>query len=199
MKRVTSLVCGAVLCLTASAFAQEEETRGFLSPVFVAQPGFVTTNFIDKDPGTSTNTDFNIRFVTVLPLEIPRTVIVGIVQWLPFADNAAGGKANSPSFVYGPIVNIFNTKAAALDFDALFSYGPAATGNSDYTHKFLFEADFYLKIGSLANARGQLANLSLYALYAYVLTGLPDGVDFGDRSVLLYGLSLPIAPWKVAR
>ncbi len=199
MKRVTSLVCGAVLCLAASAVAQEEETKGFLNPVFVMQPGFITTNFIDKDPGTSTNTDFNIRFVTVLPLEIPRTVIVGIIQWLPFADNAAGGKANSPSFVYGPIVNIFNTKAAALDFDALFSYGPAATGNSDYTHKFLFEADFFLKIGSLANARGQLANLSLYALYAYVLTGLPDGAGFGDRSVLLYGLSLPLAPWKVAR
>jgi hypothetical protein len=39
--------------------------------------------------------------------------------------------------------------------DRLFAHGPAATGNSDYTHKSLVEGDFVLKFGSMRNAKGQ--------------------------------------------
>ena len=115
---------------TSLAWAQE----GFFhSPVFVAQPGII------RSFSSGAWTEFNARFVTAIPLAIDRTTLVGIIQWTPFADNGAGGKANAPAFVYGPVVNLLNEKYWSLDADGLFSYSPAATGKSDYTHKFLFE------------------------------------------------------------
>jgi hypothetical protein len=172
----------------SAATAQEE---GFFhSPVFVAQPGIIHS----FSEGAST--EFNARFVTAIPLAIDRTTLVGIIQWTPFADNAAGGRANAPAFVYGPVVNVLNQKYWSFDVDGLFSYSPAATGNSDYTHKFLVEGDFFLKLGSMMNAKSNWNGLSAYAMLAYVISGLPDGVESRDRMVLLSGLSLPLAPWK---
>lgn len=183
----TVLVTGLMLGGARLAMAQE----GFFhSPVFVLQPGVI------HPFSTGASSEFNARFVTAIPLSIPRTTLVGIIQWTPFADNGVGGKANSPAFVYGPVVNVLNQKYWSFDADGLFSYGPAATGNSDYTHKFLLEGDFSLKLGEIANAKGQWRSLSAYAMLAYVVSGLPDGVESRDRLVLLSGLSLPLAPWK---
>ena len=179
----------AALMLGAANLATAQEGF-FRAPVFVAQPGIV------RSFSEGASTESNARFVTAIPLSIPRTTLVGIVQWTPFADNGEGGKANSPAFVYGPVVNLFNQKSWSFDVDGLFAYGPAATGNSDYTHKFLLEGDFFLKLGSIMNAKGQWNNLSAYVLFAYVVSGLPDGVASRDRMVLLSGLSLPLAPWK---
>ena len=191
MKRMLGTVmitAGLMLGGTSVAAAQEE---GFFhSPVFVAQPGIVHSF------SRGASTEFNARFVTAIPLGIDRTTLVGIIQWTPFADNGRGGKANSPAFVYGPVVNVFNQKYWSFDVDGLFAYGPAATGNSDYTHKFLVEGDFYLKLGSMMNAKSNWNGLSAYAMLAYVTSGLPDGVESRDRMVLLSGLSLPLAPWK---
>ena len=191
MKRMLGTVlvtAGLMLGRTSLASAQEE---GFFhSPVFVAQPGIVHS----FSKGAST--EFNARFVTAIPLGIDRTTLVAIIQWTPFADNGRGGKANSPAFVYGPVVNVFNQKYWSFDVDGLFAYGPAATGNSDYTHKFLVEGDFFLKIGNMINAKSNWNSLSAYAMLAYVVSGLPDGVENRDRMVLLSGLSLPLAPWK---
>jgi hypothetical protein len=189
MKRILVTVVTAALMFggVSSAAAQE----GFFhDPVFVAQPGIVRS-FSD-----GASTEFNARFVTAIPLAIDRTTLVGIIQWTPFADNAAGGRANSPSFVYGPVVNLLNEKYWSFDVDGLFAYGPAATGKSDYTHKFLVEGDLFLKLGSMMNAKGNWNNVSAYAMLAYVISGLPDGVESRDRVVLLSGLSLPLAPWK---
>jgi hypothetical protein len=190
MKRMLgSVVAAAGLMLGGTSLAAAQE--GFLhSPVFVAQPGIVHSF------STGAPTEFNARFVTAIPVGIDRTTLVGIIQWTPFADNAAGGKANAPAFVYGPVVNVFNQKYWSFDVDGLFAYGPAATGKSDYTHKFLVEGDFYLKLGSMMNAKSNWNALSAYAMLAYVTTGLPDGVEARDRMVLLSGLSLPLAPWK---
>ena len=180
---VTTLMLGG----TSRATAQE----GFFhAPVFVLQPGII------HPFSTGASTEFNARFVTAIPLSIDRTTLVGIVQWTPFADNGAGGNANAPAFVYGPVVNVLNQKYWSLDVDGLFSYSPAATGNSDYTHKFLLEGDFSLKLGSMMNTQNQWSSLSAYAMLAYVVSGLPNGVESRDRMVLLSGLSLPLAPWK---
>ena len=189
MKWMIGTLVSAVLMLGGASLATAQQ--GFFhTPVFVAQPGVVHSF------STGAPTEFNARFVTAIPLSIDRTTLVGIIQWTPFADNAAGGKANSPAFVYGPVVNLVNEKYWSFDIDGLFAYGPAATGNSDYTHKFLVEGDFLLKLGSMMNAKGQWNNLSAYAMFAYVLSGLPSGVESRDRMVLLTGLSLPLAPWK---
>ena len=190
MKRMLgSVVAAAGLMLGGTSLATAQE--GFFhSPVFVAQPGII------HPFSTGASTEFNARFVTAIPLAIDRTTLVGIIQWTPFADNGAGGKANAPAFVYGPVVNLLNEKYWSFDVDGLFAYGPAATGKSDYTHKFLFEGDFSLKLGKMMNAKGQWNSLSAYAMFAYVVSGLPSGVESRDRMVLLSGLSLPLAPWK---
>ena len=189
MKWMIGSLVSAVLMLGGASLATAQQ--GFFhTPVFVAQPGVVHSF------STGAPTEFNARFVTAIPLSIDRTTLVGIVQWTPFADNTAGGKANSPAFVYGPVVNLVNEKYWSFDIDGLFAYGPAATGNSDYTHKFLLEGDFFLKLGSMMNAQGEWNSLSAYAMFAYVLSGLPSGVESRDRMVLLTGLSLPLAPWK---
>ena len=190
MKRMLGTVAAAALMLGGASAAMAQEEGFFHSPVFVAQPGIIRS-FSD-----GASTEFNARFVTAIPLAIDRTTLVGIIQWTPFADNAAGGNANSPSFVYGPVLNVFNQKYWSFDVDGLFAFGPATTGNDDYTHKFLMEGDFFLKLGKLVNAKGQWSDLSAYAMLAYVMTGLSDGVESRDRMVLLSGLSLPLAPWK---
>lgn len=201
MKRVAAVLLA--LALAGASLANAQEKMGFFgSPSFVAQPGLIKS----FSPGDGF--DFNSRWVTVLPTSIPRTVIVGIVQWTPFADeNDDGAKENNVAFVYGPVVNIIGTPQIGLDFDALFAYGPTGSvpPRSAYTHKFLVEADFFLKLGGMMNMTGQGRNLSLYGMLAYVLTGLDDGVGSGalgavqtkDRLVLLTGLSLPLAPWKL--
>ena len=190
MKWILGPVATAALLFGVASAATAQEEGFFHSPVFVAQPGIIHS----FSKGAST--EFNARFVTAIPLSIERTTLVGIIQWTPFADNGTGGKANAPAFVYGPVVNVFNQKYWSFDVDGLFAYGPAATGNSDYTHKFLVEGDFYLKLGSMLNAKSNWNGLSAYAMLAYVTTGLPDGVESKDRMVLLSGLSLPLAPWK---
>ena len=200
MKQTLARLAGVVLmlCATVPATAQETSTAAenggstgfFQAPVFVAQPGAVTPF------SKGATTEFNARVVTVVPLAIKRTSLVGIVQFTPFADNGAGGNANSPAFVYGPVVNVVDQRLWSFDLDGLFAYGPAAKGNSDYTHKFLFEGDLFFKLGDAMNAKGQWNGLSVYALMAYVVSGLPDGVESRDRMVLLSGLSLPLAPWK---
>ena len=190
MKFILGPVATAALMFGVASAATAQEEGFFHSPVFVAQPGIIHS----FSKGAST--EFNARFVTAIPLSIERTTLVGIIQWTPFADNGTGGKANAPAFVYGPVVNVFNQKYWSFDVDGLFAYGPAATGNSDYTHKFLVEGDFYLKLGSMMNAKGNWNSLSAYAMLAYVTTGLPDGVESRDRMVLLSGVSLPLAPWK---
>ena len=190
MKRMLgSVVAAAGLMLGGTSLATAQD--GFFhSPVFVAQPGII------RSFSSGASTEFNARFVTAIPLAIDRTTLVGIIQWTPFADNAAGGNANAPAFVYGPVVNLLDEKYWSFDVDGLFSYSPAATGKSDYTHKFLFEGDLSLKLGKMIKAKGQWNSLNAYAMLAYVVSGLPSGVESRDRMVLLSGLSLPIAPWK---
>jgi hypothetical protein len=185
------LMLGPATLATAQPPAPGGENTGFFRrPVVVAQPGLITP--FSRDATTA----FNARVVTAVPLSIPRTTLVAIVQFTPFAENGAGGKANAPSFVYGPVVNLVNQRLWSVDIDGLFAYGPAATGNSDYTHKFLFEGDVSFKLGNALHATGPWSGLSLYAFLAYVVSGLPDGVETRDRLVLLSGLSLPFAPWQ---
>lgn len=203
MRRWTQMVAALVALLGTTAGAQEapsDTSRGiawpFKAPVFVLQPGLITTNFLDAPSGTESATEFNFRVVTAIPTTIPRTTLVGIVQFTPFAEAAGGGRANSPAFVYGPVFNVFNTRLVSFDFDVLGAYGPAArtTDESSYTHKLVLEGDLFLKIGQALAPAGSTShwrNVALYGLLANVATGLPSGAS---RWVLLTGLSLPIAP-----
>jgi len=189
MKWMSGSLATAALMVGGASVATAQDGF-FKAPVVVAQPGII------RSFSEGASTESNARFVTAIPLSIDRTTLVGIIQWTPFADNGAGGKANAPAFVYGPVVNLLDEKYWSFDIDGLFAYGPAATGKSDYTHKFLVEGDFFLKLGKMMNAKSQWNDLSAFAMLAYVVSGLPDGVESRDRMVLLSGLSLPLAPWK---
>lgn len=190
MKRMLGTLLITAASMLGGASPATAQDGFFHSPVFLAQPGVI------RPFSSGASTEFNARFVTAIPLSLHRTTLVGIIQWTPFADNAAGGKANAPSFVYGPVVNVLNEKYVGFDVDGLFAYGPAATGRSDYTHKFLLEGDLSLKLGSMMNAKSNWNSLNAYAMLAYVVSGLPSGVESRDRMILLSGLSLPLAPWK---
>jgi hypothetical protein len=166
----------------------------FRAPSFVLQPGLETSNFIDQPKGTSASTAFNVRVVTAIPTTLPRTTLVGIVQWTP-RNEVADVNSNAPSFVFGPVLSLFNVSLVSLDFDVLDSYGPAARSTDDaaYTHKLVLEGDLALKLGALMthDTGSRWRSLALYGFLANVATGLPSG---SSRWVLLYGVSLPIAP-----
>jgi hypothetical protein len=196
MKRL-AIVVVLVMGVTSLAWAQRRtqpaSTMGFFrTPVFVAQPGLI------RSFSTGDGLDINARFVTAIPTSVNRLTIVGIVQWTPFQDeDSDGAKENAPAFVYGAVVNVANERQFSFDVDGLFAYGPGCSGSaSDYCHKFLIEGDFFLKLGSMMNAKSQWNSLNLYAMLAYILTGLPAGLESKDRMVLLTGLSLPLAPWR---
>lgn len=201
----TRMTAAVLLVLSASAgmpAGAQDAAAGtggaswpFKSPVFVLQPGAITTNFIDENPaGSESSTEFNFRFVTAIPTTIPRTAIVAIVQFTPL-NKTAGFTSNSPALVYGPVINLVNTPMLSFDFDVLGAYGPAAreSDESSYTHKLVLEGDLFLKIGQMmaTSPQSHWRNLSLYAMLANVASGLPRNAS---PWVLLTGLSLPIAP-----
>lgn len=211
MKRFVALLVAilALVSFSGTTMAQGS-TWIFKSPVFVFQPGIVTGNFLDKAEVNGVEvgereSDFLFRVVTAIPTTIPRTTLVGIVQWTPF--NKAEGSDfnnNAPGFVYGPVFNLFSTDMFAFDVDILGAYGGAgrSSDNSAYTHKLVLEGDLFVKLGNMMmrdDPDSRFKSLSLYAFLAYVATGLEDGTVDGDdikpsRFVLLTGLSLPIAP-----
>lgn len=203
MKRMLGIVTALAICVTALAGAQQRRgQRGplFRAPVFVLQPGFI------KSFSEGADFHFNARFVTAIPTSISRTTLVAIIQWTPFNDpDGDDAQSNKPAIVYGPVVNVVNEDMFSFDVDALFAYGPNpkqtidqqgdVTG-SDYSHQFLIEGDFFFKLGRAMNQRGHWRNLNAYAMLAYVLTGQPDAAESKDKTVLLIGLSLPLAPWQ---
>ncbi|MGH7699195.1 MAG: hypothetical protein ACREMJ_01545 [Gemmatimonadales bacterium] len=184
------MVLALAFAMTAVAGAQGMGL--FREPVFVLQPGFI------KSFSDGADFHFNARFTTAIPTSIPRTTIVAIVQWTPFNDPGGTGiEANQPAFVYGPVVNVVNQRSVSFDIDALFAYAPNGTGTgSPYSHQFLVEGDLFIKLGSMMGMKSQWNSLSLYAFVAYLISGQPDAAESKDKTLLLTGLSLPLAPWK---
>jgi hypothetical protein len=193
MKRIMTAAAMSLALLASSGSALAQGL--FKAPAFVFQPGLVTSNFLDAPEGASSNTEFNFRVVTAIPTTLPRTTLVAIVQWTPFAETD-NFKTNAPGFVYGPVFSVVNTNYFGLDLDVLGAYGPAAEEDdeSQYTHKLVLEADAFFKIGKMMMASSPASrwtSLSIYAFLANVATGIPSEAS---NWVLLTGLSLPIAP-----
>lgn len=228
---------GLLLLGTPAAYAQEEEMEEMqteeemvaeaqavcpfiCAPVFLFMPGFVATNILDPPklptgtPPVPSDTDaddvfeFLLRFQLVAPTFIPRTSLVVLTQWTPFADGPGEGgdfEFNDPAFVYGLIITLFDSQYFGLSFDPLMVYSPAADpdDSASYTHKFALELALVPKLGAIMNAPegAFLGGLAAYALLDYVVTGLPDEEDLGfkefepDRWVILGGIIIPFAPF----
>ena len=238
MKRLYWLVLllsAGLLFGAPGAYAQEEEMEEeteeemvaaaqevcpfICAPVFLFMPGWLGTNIIDPPEiadasGNPTGEDADavsealLRFQVVAPTFIPRTSLVVLTQWTPFAAGDCEEdciEQNQPAFVYGLIITLFDTKYFGLSFDPLMVYNPAARADDGaaYTHKFALELALVPKLGTIMNApEGTfLGGLGAYALLDYVVTGLPDSEDVGgdefepDHWVLLGGLIIPFAPF----
>jgi hypothetical protein len=201
MTRALAFFCAAFLALPLLGTAQEPQSL-FGPPALVLQPGVV------KPLSRGAGSEFNARFLTVIPTAIPRTALLAIVQWTPFRslddpDGGASHALNSPSFVYGPSVRVFSNDHVTLFADAVFAYSPSASNppQSDYTHKFMISGDVFVHVGRMVGGEGPWRNLSLYTFVARAFTGVDDpsppapALTGRDRMVVLAGLSLPVAPW----
>lgn len=193
------LVLVGSLLATQDAAAQERRRWIFRPPSFSLQPGLITRNFADRPPGASTETDFNVRFATLIPFTAPRLGLLAIVQWTPFAEtlqpNGLMRTNNTPTLVFGPVYHVYDAKNVSVDVDVFDSYSPAARGeNEAYTHKLQLQGDLNLKLGQMllpADNRTFAKRVSLYGKLAYVATGIPSSAS---PWVALYGLTLPISP-----
>lgn len=172
----------------------------FGSPSFLFQNALLFTNVVDPPEVDGKKVDAEIdylfRVTTAVPVSIPRTTLVAITQWTPKNEDDAGFNFNAPALVYGPVINVLNTKFWSLDADVLGAYGPAAgedAADRAYTHKLVFEVDNFFHIGKLIsdNPKSWWGGVSLYGFLAYTATGLPEKVD---RWAILAGVHFPIAP-----
>jgi hypothetical protein len=201
MKRIVQLVAGALLAAgTANAAAAQDDATGssggfFKAPVFALQPGILSVNAISGPEGAETDNNLNARFLTLLPTSSPYFTLLGGAQWGVEKDG------HGPIIFYGAIIPIPGITEAtqgwlSLSVDPL-GVTTAGAGRATDT-EFVLEGAAVLNIGSKMMTNSPWRGLGIYALLDQQITGLPEDAN-GDvdrfSPVLLYGLSLPIAPW----
>lgn len=198
---LVGLVIGA-----SAAAAQEGNARKpmFGSPVFLLQPGIVTANAVSPtDEDADAVHGFNARFATVIPTATPWFSLVAGVQFQP---NGLGGSHNNlPGVFYGGIIPVallgnMTQGWISLSIDPLGVYGlNSRDSNFPYSHEFFLEGAFVVNIGSkMMTGMGPWSGLGAYLLVDQQIThpakNIDDDSDYWNP-VLLYGLSLPLAPW----
>ncbi len=221
MRRIASLAALAgVLAVAAPAHAQND-CNIICSPVFVNQSGVIVTNFIDTPEGVDSDADFLLRFTTAFGTQWDPLFLAFLVQWTPFNDVevTSNGETfdfelNAPTIVYGPGLHIFGGSGSiikaltndyiALDLLPLVVYIPDGEGKSAYHHIFTPEADLFIKIGNIVDPNNKVPyihNSNIYVILDYLSDALGDFVPEGtpselepSRWVLLFGLTVPIAP-----
>jgi hypothetical protein len=199
----------AAVVLPTAAAAQWLKT-----PVLLFQPGGVRANAIsptevDTDPGPGIRRDSpypsrgtNVRFTLVVPTASPRLNLVLGTQFQP--RGLSRNRNNQPSFYYGailPVTWVGELSRGWLSFslDPLGVYAPASYGTRPYAHELYIEGALVLNVGSKMMARmGPWSGLGAYFLLDQQLTHVPRNVDGASdyfTPVMLYGLTIPIAPW----
>ncbi|HEU4564329.1 MAG TPA: hypothetical protein VFS05_06765 [Gemmatimonadaceae bacterium] len=205
MKRFVMMTAAAVALTAATgvARAQETDNGGILkSPVFLFMPGGVTVNAISAPDALDTESGFLLRFQTTIPTASKWVTPVFGTQWLP---NGVGGNGgNALIFFYGAVFPFIQPEWTGgwltASLDPLGVYAPASYGNRPYSHEFVGELAIVLPFGSkMMRNMGPFSNLAAYFLVDNQFTHPPldeNGDKDYFRPTLLYGLALPIAPWK---
>ena len=199
MKRIAQLAASALLLAGAAnvAAAQDDATGSsgsFLKPpVFALQPGMLSGNVISAPEGAEADWKFNARFLTLLPTSSPYFTLLGGAQWGLQED------AHGPIIFYGAIIPIPGVTEAtqgwlSLSVDPLgVTTGPGGDGTN-----FFLEGAAVLNVGAKMMTNSPWKGLGIYFLLDQQITRLPEDAN-GDKDrfnpVVLYGLSLPIAPW----
>ncbi|HET7458937.1 MAG TPA: hypothetical protein VFJ74_14905 [Gemmatimonadaceae bacterium] len=181
----------------APAMAQEmNEGSFFKAPVFVLQPGAITTDVISAPEGSSSTTRFNARFATVVPTASPwfSTVFGAQVQ--------TGGKGGTPQLFYGGIIPIapISTATGGMLGVSLDPLGVTSFGQSGGT-VFVGELAVSLSVGKMmfANMGPMWSGTGAYFLVDQQISDIPrDAAGNKDRfnPALLYGLSIPFGHGK---
>lgn len=205
MKRFLYLVTAAAFLFAGTARAQDEEPvaedtvegGAFLRPpVFLLMPGALTANAISAGEGVESETNFNARFMTVIPTASPWFSLVGGAQW-----GIAQEEDHGAIIFYGAIINIapltnLTNGLLAFSIDPLgVTTGPGGEGTN-----FFLEGAVVFNIGALIATNSPFKGASLYFLLDQQITRLDpddDGPAEADyfAPTLLYGVALPIAPW----
>ena len=202
MRRFVHYATAVSLLAAAPALAGAQETQStsfFKAPVFVLQPGGVTSNAISAPDGSESVTAFNARFATVVPTASPW--FSGVFG----AQVATGGNAGTPGIFYGGIIPLrfANTMSGgfldvSLDPLGVTTFGGKNIGGSGFGTFFFLELAFNLQIGRMMMAdMGQTwSGTGIYFLIDQQISGSLPRDENGDkdrfRPVLLYGLSIPI-------
>jgi len=209
MRYVVRIATAALLLggMASASIAQGTDEGFFKSPVFLFMPGVVTTNAISGVSGTSAESGFLLRFQTTLPTATPWFTPVFGTQWTP--NGIGSSRDNSLAFFYGfvfPVVQpAWTDGLLAVTVDPLGVFAPGG-GNQDrfttetnpkpYGHDFVLEAAVVLNFGAkMMAASSPFSKLAAYLLFDQKITNIPSGEDKFSPT-LLYGLALPIAPWK---
>ena len=209
MKAFVKLAAAGLLVASvgATARAQEMQHKSFLgAPIFLLQPGGVTSGAVSCD-GCTSESHFNARFATVIPTASPWFNLVAGVQWAPNGARVGGSRQTQPGIFYGGIIPIaligqYTQNWLSVSIDPLGVYGPGLGGTSDaFGHDFFLEGAFVLNVGAkMMASMGAWSGLGLYFLVDQQISHAPYKAGTTDRDywqpVLLYGLSLPVAPWK---
>ena len=146
----------------AAASAQEASGMSFWrAPVFVLQPGGVTSNAISGPDGVDATTAFNARFATVIPTASPW------FQGVFGAQVATGGNAGTPNMFYGAIIPIvpISTATGGMLGVSLDPLGVTTFGGKNGTF-FFGELAFSLAVGRMmfANMGPMWSGLGAYFL-----------------------------------
>lgn len=199
MNRITKFGVAAVLLAGTAGTAPAQMLR---SPVFVFQPGVVTVNAISAPTGVTSSSGFNLRFVTVIPTSSNYLSLVFGTTWTPNGVGANTGDNTLKAF-YGGIIPIAQVGSLtsgwfSLSIDPLGLIHPVSYGTHAYSHDFVLEGALSLNVGSkMFPNMGAWSNLGVYFLVDQQLTHVKDAAGNSDywNPALLYGLSLPLAPW----
>jgi hypothetical protein len=187
-----------LLAIVAGQAAAQDSTAAakpklFKSPVFLLMPSALTTCTWSCPAGKS-RTDFNARFMTVIPTASPWFSLVGGVQW-----GWAKRDAHGPIGFFGgiiPIVPLNNATNGWLGF----SFDPlgVTTGPGGAGTQFVAEGAVVLNVGAkMMRNMGVFSGLGAFFLVDQQLTHVGRDAN-GDRDywnpALVYGIMLPLAP-----
>jgi hypothetical protein len=173
--------------------------------------------------------DLLMRFSLLVPTFLPRSWLIGVVQWAPLVDAAAAPPSvnvgtslsgtrvavNAPALIYGAMFDLLRQRhtggwvSGSLGLLGMFSPAAEKDDDSFYTHKLLAEVFMTIGIFNWLSDGQLLRNLTLYSAVEYIATGLPTtgaptsagGQLLGnaDPWIFIVGLQVPVAPTPIAR
>ncbi|MFN8570446.1 MAG: hypothetical protein U0132_00235 [Gemmatimonadaceae bacterium] len=199
--RLFALVAGTLSTIGWHSPLRAQERAS--SPVFLLQPGMVTTDFISAPNATSSGTGFNLRFSTVLPTNHLWLAPIFGVNVIPYGTTGfSSTSTNAPSVFVGNIFTLIRERSLGgwlrVDAPLLWYYtydGGGPRSDDLFGRDFYSELSFTVFLGEkvLRDLGPQWRRVRGYLLLDQNLTPNPDRVSTQtDRfnPIALYGISV---------